>query len=193
MLDRDRLNLDRLGDPAMRPFNIIMAVVIAAASSGPSGAQEKDAVQAALERINTCLAIPAEAQRLACYDAAAASLGTRRTAEGAVAITPRSVEGSAATAGDRRAGVVAPPMRGNMQDAEPYRVTATIERIVSHSSGRSRFYMSNGQVWTQVKAEAVRNVRAGDEVSINSASFGSFLMTSPRGGKGIRVRLSGEN
>ena len=178
----------------MRPFIIIiMAAVIAAGSSGPSGAQEKDAVQAALERINTCLAIPAEAQRLACYDAAAASLSTRRTAEGAVAITPRSVEGSAATAGDRRAGVVAPPMRGNMQDAEPYRVTATIERIASNSSGRSSFYMSNGQVWTQVKAEAVRNVRAGDEVSINSASFGSFLMSSPRGGKGIRVRLSGGN
>ena len=178
----------------MRPFIIIFtAAVIAAASSGPSGAQESDAAQAALERIYTCRATPAEAQRLACYDAAAASLGAAPTAEGAVAGTPRSGGEPAAAAGDRRAGVVAPPIRGNFQDAEPYRVTATVERIVSRSSGRSSFYMSNGQVWTQVEAEAVRNVRAGDEVSINSASFGSFLMSSPRGGKGIRVRLSGGN
>jgi hypothetical protein len=36
-------------------------------------------------------------------------------------------------------------------------------------------------------------VRAGDEVTINSASFGSFLMSSPRGGRAIRVRLTAEN
>ena len=176
----------------MRPF-IMIAAVIAAAASGASDAQVGDAAQPALERIYTCLATPADAQRLACYDAAAASLGAGRTAGGAMAVTPRSGGEPAATAGDGRAGVVAPPMRRNMQEAEPYRVTATVERIVSHSSGRSSFYMSNGQVWTQVEAETVRNVRAGDEVSIKSASFGSFLMGSPRGGKGIRVRLSGEN
>jgi hypothetical protein len=96
-------------------------------------------------------------------------------------------------AGDMRTAPIAPTIRGGMPEAEPYRVTAKVERIVAQRSGRSVFYMSNGQVWTQVEAETVRNVRAGDEVTINSASFGSFLMSSPRGGRAIRVRLTAEN
>jgi hypothetical protein len=50
--------------------------------------------------------------------------------------------------------------------------------------------MNNGQVWTQVEAERVRNVRVGDTVTIERASLSSFMISSPRGGMGIRVRRS---
>jgi hypothetical protein len=191
----------------MRPF-ILTAAMIAAASSGVAIAQDRDGGRTALERIYACRATAADAQRLACYDAAAAGLDAGETAGGAVAVTPGSGGAPAATAGtmqagnmqagntragDMRTAPIAPTIRGGMPEAEPYRVTAKVERIVAQRSGRSVFYMSNGQVWTQVEAETVRNVRAGDEVTINSASFGSFLMSSPRGGRAIRVRLTAEN
>ena len=191
----------------MRPF-ILTAAMIAAASSGVAIAQDRDGGRTALERIYACRATAADAQRLACYDAAAAGLDAGETAGGAVAVTPGSGGAPAATAGTMQAGTmqagnmragdmrtapIAPTIRGGMPEAEPYRVTAKVERIVAQRSGRSVFYMSNGQVWTQVEAETVRNVRAGDEVTINSASFGSFLMSSPRGGRAIRVRLTAEN
>ena len=196
----------------MRPF-ILTAAMIAAASSGVAIAQDRDGGRTALERIYACRATAADAQRLACYDAAAAGLDAGETAGGAVAVTPGSGGAPAATAGtmqagnmqagnmqagntragDMRTAPIAPTIRGGMPEAEPYRVTAKVERIVAQRSGRSVFYMSNGQVWTQVEAETVRNVRAGDEVTINSASFGSFLMSSPRGGRAIRVRLTAQN
>lgn len=191
----------------MRPF-ILTAAMIAAASSGVAIAQDRDGGRTALERIYACRATAADAQRLACYDAAAAGLDAGETAGGAVAVTPGSGGAPAATAGtmqagnmqagnmragDMRTAPIAPTIRGGMPEAEPYRVTAKVERILAQRSGRSVFYMSNGQVWTQVEAETVRNVRAGDEVTINSASFGSFLMSSPRGGRAIRVRLTAEN
>jgi hypothetical protein len=191
----------------MRPF-ILTAAMIAAASSGVAIAQDRDGGRTALERIYACRATAADAQRLACYDAAAAGLDAGETAGGAVAVTPGSGGAPAATAGTMQAGTmqagnmragdmrtapIAPTIRGGMPEAEPYRVTAKVERILAQRSGRSVFYMSNGQVWTQVEAETVRNVRAGDEVTINSASFGSFLMSSPRGGRAIRVRLTAEN
>jgi hypothetical protein len=191
----------------MRPF-ILTAAMIAAASSGVAIAQDRDGGRTALERIYACRATAADAQRLACYDAAAAGLDAAQTAGGAVAVTPGSGGAPAATAGtmqagnmqagnmragDMRTAPIAPTIRGGMPEAEPYRVTAKVERILAQRSGRSVFYMSNGQVWTQVEAETVRNVRAGDEVTINSASFGSFLMSSPRGGRAIRVRLTAEN
>jgi hypothetical protein len=191
----------------MRPF-ILTAAMIAAASSGVAIAQDRDGGRTALERIYACRATAADAQRLACYDAAAAGLDAGETAGGAVAVTPGSGGAPAATAGtmqagnmqagnmragDMRTAPIAPTIRGGMPEAEPYRVTAKVERILAQRSGRSVFYMSNGQVWTQVEAETVRNVRAGDEVTINSASFGSFLMSSPRGGRAIRVRLTAQN
>lgn len=191
----------------MRPL-ILTAALIAAASSGVAIAQDRDGGRTALERIYACRATAADAQRLACYDAAAAGLDAGETAGGAVAVTPGSGGAPAATAGtmqagnmqagnmragDMRTAPIAPTIRGGMPEAEPYRVTAKVERILAQRSGRSVFYMSNGQVWTQVEAETVRNVRAGDEVTINSASFGSFLMSSPRGGRAIRVRLTAEN
>lgn len=191
----------------MRPL-ILTAALIAAASSGVAIAQDRDGGRTALERIYACRATAADAQRLACYDAAAAGLDAGETAGGAVAVTPGSGGAPAATAGNMQAGTmqagnmragdmrtapIAPTIRGGMPEAEPYRVTAKVERILAQRSGRSVFYMSNGQVWTQVEAETVRNVRAGDEVTINSASFGSFLMSSPRGGRAIRVRLTAEN
>lgn len=181
----------------MRPL-ILTTAMIAAAASGVAIAQESDGAKAALERIYACRATAADAQRLACYDAAAAGLDVGETAGGAVAVTAGSGGAPAATAGNMRAGdmrtaPIAPTIRGGMPEAEPYRVTAKVERILAQRSGRSVFYMSNGQVWTQVEAETVRNVRAGDEVTINSASFGSFLMSSPRGGRAIRVRLTAQN
>jgi hypothetical protein len=170
-----------------------LAALIAAAPGAALGQDEAGATTPdQLQRVYACAAIVGDAERLACYDAAVPQLQTAQAGGQVVALDRGNLERMQ----EQSFGFNLPdlqnllPRFGAGEAAAVESVQATVDRIELHASGRSSFYMSNGQVWTQVEAERVRNVRTGDTVEIARASLGSFMMISPRGGMGIRVRRS---
>lgn len=172
---------------------IIMAAIILA--STPLSAWGQTPATGAppdqLARVFACADIAEDAERWACYDETVPLLRSAQGGGQLVVIDRVNVERMQ----EQSFGFNLPdlqnllPRFGN-EDARVDRVEATVERIETHTSGRSSFYMNNGQVWTQVEAERVRNVRVGDTVTIERASLSSFMISSPRGGMGIRVRRS---
>lgn len=175
-----------------------MKYVIAAAASiatlwaAPiAAAQDAVTTPAALEAVYGCANETDEARRLACYDSAVAALRGAQTSGDVVAIDRGNVERMQRDSFGFNLPSIANliPQIGH-EDNVVDRLEATVERMSLGASGRSTFYMADGQVWTQVDAERVYNVRAGDTVTIRRAALGSFMISSPRGGAGIRVRRS---
>lgn len=173
----------------------ILCVSTLGFSAFPAFAQNRDAetttTPAALERVYACTATATDAERLACYDSAVAALRGAQSSGEVVAIDRGNVERL-----QRDSFGFNLPSIGNLLpqvghgDNVVDRVEATVTRMSLSPSGRSTFYMEDGQVWTQVDPERVYNVRAGDTVTIRRAAMGSFMISSPRGGAGIRVRRS---
>jgi hypothetical protein len=162
---------------------VALAVVPAAAQERPAGNP------AALDQVYQCASITDQAQRLACYDSAVGRLREAQTSGDLVA-----VDRAQAQEVEREAfGFSLPSLPrifGRGEDgAEPEfaEMQLTLDRVVMRRDGTATFYMTNGQVWTQVDNENPRNARAGGEVTIRRASLGSFLM-SLRNGPALRVR-----
>lgn len=79
------------------------------------------------------------------------------------------------------------------KDTKPLnRVTLEVERWETFNRGRYRFYLTNGQVWSQTESDTLPRIRKGDsgvvEVEIRKASFGSFLLKVNGKGRSVRVR-----
>ncbi|MBY0562605.1 MAG: hypothetical protein K2P58_00365 [Hyphomonadaceae bacterium] len=167
--------------------NIVVIALAAFAASTPALAQEQP-TPPSLERVYECANLSDSAERLACYDTAVAALRTAQTGGQVVAIDRASVENlqRQSFGFDLPAVQRLLPSFGDRAVVES--VEATVERITELQSGRLAFRLSNGQVWHQVDTERVRNVREGDTITIRDAALGSFLMVSPRGGRGVRVR-----
>jgi len=74
------------------------------------------------------------------------------------------------------------------------RITLEVDRWETFNRGRYRFYLTNGQVWTQTDTDIIRRPREGENgvlaVEIRKASFGSFLLKVNGKGRSIRVRRS---
>ncbi|PZO52862.1 MAG: hypothetical protein DCF16_08285 [Alphaproteobacteria bacterium] len=157
----------------------------------PAVAQEAAAptTPQALEAVYACASETDQARRLACYDSAVSALRGAQTSGEVVAID----RGDVARMQRDSFGFNLPsigrllPQIGH-DDNVVDRVEVTVARMSVGASGRTTFRMEDGQVWTQVDPERVYNVRVGDIVTIRRASIGSFMISSPRGGAGIRVR-----
>jgi hypothetical protein len=150
---------------------------------------EMAATPEALERVYSCTETASDAERLACYDASVRALREAQTGGQVVALDRGNVEriqrqsfGFSLPAVDRLL-----PRFGH-EDGTLERVDVTVQRMSVGASGRTTFYMTDGQVWTQVDADPVRNVRVGDNVSIRRAAMGSFMLSPSRNGMGHRIR-----
>lgn len=152
-------------------------------------AQDAPATPAALEAVYACASETDLSRRLACYDSAVANLRGAQTSGDVVAIDRGNVEQM-----QRDSFGFNLPSIGNLlpqvghRDNVVDRVEVTVARMSTSATGRTTFYMEDGQVWTQVDPDRVYNVRAGDTVTVRRAALGSFMISSPRGGAGIRVR-----
>lgn len=171
---------------------VIASLCFVAFAAGSAGAQEqRPANPPVLDQVYACSAITDQVQRLACYDGAVGRLREAQTSGNLVAVDRQQAE-----AVEREAfGFSLPSLprifgnRGNESAApEVAEMALTIDRVVSRRNGPSTFYMSNGQIWTQIDDENARNVRAGGQVTIRRATMGSFLMSVEAGGPAIRVR-----
>jgi hypothetical protein len=151
--------------------------------------REANATPAILERVYACSAIEDDQARLACFDQAVPVLRTAQSGGQIVALDTANVQelqqqsfGFSLPAIDN----ILPRFGNHAERVE--NIEATVESMRVLNSGHTLFSLSNGQVWTQVDTARVRNVRAGDAIRVQRASLGSFMLISPRGGMGIRVR-----
>lgn len=154
----------------------------------------------AADSVSHCVAIEDDASRLACFDAATGRpdrAGTQR-ADTAVATVAAPASTSPAMAKPQ-----APSNRTPEQAAAEFGLSAAAlaeERGVNEISatvrsvdqsahvGRWSVTLDNGQVWEQRETGTdVRRPKAGEQVQIERAALGSFLLRVP--GKGThRVR-----
>lgn len=175
---------------------------VAAASAllfaSPAAAQTPPSPPTAgvVDQVLNCASVTADAERLACYDAA---VGRMRTAQqsGDLAVIDRA---GAAVVQRESFGFSLPNLArilpfgrgdGDRPSAEPERIaeqTFVLARISQRTSTQRVFFTENGQTWVQIDQENTRLIRQGDTVTIRRGAVGSYLLIGARGGPAIRVR-----
>jgi hypothetical protein len=129
--------------------------------------------------LHACAAISTPGERLACYDQLAGRASALPTAS-APAATPQPSPGVAAPASP------APPPKGSFglyhaeHPAAPppaASLTAKVVGIGATASGRPTVALEGGQLWELDGPDPL--LANGDSVTIQRASFGSFVMTTP--------------
>ncbi|MGB5131238.1 MAG: hypothetical protein WBO00_01380, partial [Steroidobacteraceae bacterium] len=69
-------------------------------------------------------------------------------------------------------------------------LSATLTEITTRGDGALVMTLDNGQVWAQIRPDAFFHVKVGEQVRIEPAVLGSYLMISPskRTARVTRVR-----
>jgi hypothetical protein len=130
-----------------------------------------------------CSRIQKNAERLACYDRAVAYLS--QPAE------PQAAAPTAETSFGLQASVPQPPAAAaspeSAKSEDVSSITARVTEISSDREGKKVVALDNGQTWREVSKSGLVALKAGDEVTINRAALGSFMMSVPNG-RPFRVR-----
>lgn len=181
------------------------AIVGVLVTAAPSAAQSAGELAA-------CIAIARDADRLACYDAAAAKVSPAARAaseararesariaaeEAAVAAAAAKAKAEAdavaAAAARRQAfGAEGVTSRGaarfEPEPGEIIQIEAGIAEILTNRSGLGVFLLDNGQLWRQVDTGRLPNPRVGDRVEVERASLGGYQMRFLRQKQVVRVK-----
>lgn len=155
--------------------------------AGPAVAQAAgEARTAVLQRLLDCRKA-ADAERLACYDAAASALDAAE-AKGDIVVMDREQTRAAR----RQAfGFNLPSLsvfeRGEAPEAVD-RVAATVKTAYQQGDGKWVVELDGGAVWAQTDNEPVlRTPRAGSKAEIRKAAMGSFFLNLD-GQRAVRAR-----
>ena len=175
-----------------------MAVLLAATAATPAAAQT------AADLMN-CITIARDADRLACYDAAVATVSpqakalseqraketARIAAEEAAAAEAAAKAKAEADAAARAAqakadfgaeGVTSKKVseRTRPDPDEITKLDATLTEILTNREGKYVFLLDNGQLWRQVSTEAGLNIRPGDAVVLEKSTMGGYKLNFVR-------------
>lgn len=159
------------GHPAL-----LVALAVALAAGAARGQP------AALGPFVECAAKVDDAERLACYDAAAAALSAE-----ARAVAERRERARRALAEERAAAEA--KARADRFGSEGLRIggeerldrlSAALAETFSDRGGRLLFLLDNGQMWRQTEGLALPPLRAGDRVEIRRGALGGYLLSVPR-------------
>jgi len=170
---------------------VLASLCFVAIAAGAASAQEPPGNPAVLDQVYACSSIAEQAARLACYDGAVGRLREAQSSGNLVAVDRQQAE----TVEREAFGFSLPSLPrlfGNRGDGaaspEIAEMALEIDRVSRRNDGTATFYMTNGQVWTQIDNENARNVRPGGQVTVRRATLGSFLMSVEAGGPALRVR-----
>jgi hypothetical protein len=167
----------------MRFFCLLAVAVVVAAPA------QADPSRDALSEIAKCSDIPAAADRLQCYDAAAQTAKTAMAAP-----IPVASAQPAPAQEDEGGGVLSwfglerpvtktedfgkPPVPAGPKEIKE--ITANVVEFAKNAYGRSIFILDNGQVWKQVDGDIteVRDPSKSEtmKVSIETGMFGSYTL-----------------
>ncbi len=162
--------------------------IAAAAATGALAAPVAERTRAAvLQSLTACRGIAEAAERLACYDKAAASL-EQAEAKGEVVVVDREQ----AQAVRRQAFGFALPslalLGGGADDGSADEVTAKAAAVRRGPSGKWIVQLEDGAVWSQTDTmELPRDPKAGMAVTIRKAALGGFML-SAGGQRSFRAR-----
>lgn len=179
-------------------------VAIAAASTAMLGLAVPAAAQSTAD-LMSCLGIARDAERLACYDAAAANISpqakalseqraketARIAAEEAAAAEAAAKAKAEADAAARAAqakadfgseGVASKKVSERSKPApeEIVKLDAKLSEILTNREGKYVFLLDNGQLWRQVSTEAGLNIRPGDDVVLEKSTMGGYKLNFTR-------------
>jgi hypothetical protein len=153
----------------------------ASAADGPKGRA------AQLQAVVDCRQQADPAQRLACYDAATASLDAAEKSGDVVVVDRQQVREA------RRAAFgfnFAMPsfMTRDAAPEELDRITATVESARMDATGKWVIKLADGAVWRQIDTKSIfKDPQRGSTVEIRTAAMGSYFMKVD-GQRQIRVR-----
>ena len=116
--------------------------------------------------LRACAAKTEAGERLACFDALAAGLPALKPE-----LTPEQRFGTSQQA-------VREVVEERKREAEQLdSLSSTVSNIAQRGDGSRVFTLANGQVWAERGDNSKSRFKVGDKVEIESAAFGSFLMT----------------
>ncbi len=148
---------------AARVFVVVAGVLAGALPLAPAVAASAAELSAGLR---ACAAKVESGERLACFDALAATLPALKPE-----LTPEQRFGTAQQ-------VVREVVEERKREAEQLdSLSSTVSGISQRGDGSRVFTLANGQVWAERGNNAQARFKVGDTVEIESASLGSFLMT----------------
>ncbi len=164
----------------------LIAIGLIAASAAPAFAQGSP-----LDKVYACAAKTADAERLACYDAAISGLKEAQTAGGIAVVNSSQI----AAAEKEAFGLEAPSLSQLARSASPTtnapeleRVQATITVAERRPNGTFRFTLDNGQVWEQTDTyDLGRILTTPVQAEIRKASLNSFML-KPTNRSAVRVK-----
>jgi hypothetical protein len=167
--------------------NLILMAILSVGMTVGAHAQETPRPQV-LDEVFECRNIADDTARLNCFDRAVGNLQSAEQAGQLVAVDTvqaRRIEREAFGFNLPSLTRILPNLIGGGGDEAPVEdVALTISRVRERGYQRFVFEMENGQVWTSVEAinaNDVRHFRRGAEVTVRSASIGSFLMSGQYG------------
>jgi hypothetical protein len=150
-------------------------------------AQDPQQRPALLESLLACRAIPAETERLACFDRAAAAFETAEAA-GEVTVVDQA---QARQTRQRLFGLDLDTVNlfGNLRDDTPVEaIETTIVNARQNHREEWTFELADGSTWLQIDDSRLNiSVRPGASVRIRQAALGSYLL-SVNGARSLRVR-----
>lgn len=175
-------------------MRLIIAGISFLAFASVAAAQESPPSPPVLDQVYACANVSAEAERLACYDAAVGRLRQAQTSGELVAVDRAQAEEIRRDA----FGFSLPSLprlfgggfsgRDDGPDQVIDEITLQIARIQRRPDGKHWIHMDNGQVWAMVdSAQSNRRMETGAQVTVRRAAVGSFMM-SFGGGQALRVR-----
>lgn len=162
--------------------------------------------------ILACAAIARDAERLACYDAAVAdaspearAASKRRAEESARIAAEEAAAAAAATKVKAEADAVAAAKakreafgaetvvsRGEERFAPPageiQELDAKVTEVLTNRSSQNVFLLDNGQMWRQVDAGSLPNIRPGDAVKLRRAALGGYDLVFTKQKRAARVK-----
>lgn len=147
-----------------------------------------------------CKQLTDNSARLSCYDRLAATFGSQAASAG-VAVPGTAVPEAAAPA-SAPAAVVATPTTatpsaevieadfGKTQSRPSDQVEqlqATVKSLSRNKMRKLLITLENGHTWRQTEDDSIQ-LKAGDSVTIEKASFGSFLLSKTGTNRKVRVK-----
>jgi hypothetical protein len=154
---------------------VILLAGGAAAQSG--GGQAKPGERAgALKAVVDCRVITDSAERLACYDKAAAALDAAE-AKGDVVVVDRGQMREARKAAFGFNFQMPSFMTQGEKEEELTRLEATVGSSRQDPHGKWIIKLDDGATWVQIDSEKLRKVPAGAAVTLKTATLGSFFLT----------------